>query len=77
MRDREEPCSIDADEVAEFLEQQRSPKRASLVRDLGRIAREANLREQQLCQDLNRLVERIWQYEGKPDRSVRDPKSDD
>ena len=70
---REEPCSIDADEVAEFLESQRSPKRAELVRHLGRVARDAHLRHEELRQSYDRLVERLWQYEGRPDHSVRDP----
>lgn len=73
MRTREEPCSIDAEEVAEFLEAQRSPKRAELVRHLGRAARDAHLRQEELRQRCNRLVEQLWKYEGKPDTSVRDP----
>lgn len=74
---REEPCTIDAADVAEFLERQRSPKRAEYVRHLGRLCRESYAREQQLRDDISRLAERLWQHEGRPTTTIRDPKSDD
>lgn len=77
MTSREEPCAINVEDVAEFLERQRSPRRADYVRHLGRLCRDANVREQELRGDINRLAERLWQHEGRPVNAVRDPRPDD
>lgn len=61
-----EPCSIDAETVAEFLESKQRPQMADFVRHVGRVVRERNVRETELVEAYKRICERLEQYEPTP-----------
>ena len=60
---QQEPCTINADVVCDFLESCQCPGMAEFVRHLGRHARDANAREQQLRDQHEATLRRLDQYE--------------
>ena len=81
MRPDLEPCTIDADVVATFLERNRRPRMAEYVRDLAKpVARAAEMYElmRRQCED---LAKRLATYETpqtyEPCTGVPPPESSD
>lgn len=67
----DEPLTIDADCIADYLERMRRPGMAEFVRHLGSRVREANHREARLAARITELQEK---YEPPPAREkIHDP----
>ena len=62
-----EPCSIDAQYIAEWLEAAGRPRSAAFVRYLGNRCREANLREADLRDRNEEVLARLRVYEPPAD----------
>lgn len=63
----DEPCTISADVVAEYLDRRGMVRMASFVRALGRDDREKNVMEQQFAERYNALLARLHAYEPPPE----------
>lgn len=67
----DEPLTIDADVIAEFLDRYRKHEMADFVRDQSNGVAKANRRADALFQHCNMLAKRLEQYE--PQGKLHDP----
>ena len=62
----DEPCTINADVIAKFLEEHGKPRMAAFVRRLGDDNRDKNVMESEFARQYNALLERLYVYEPPP-----------
>lgn len=62
-RSEPEPCSINAESVARWLDDQGRTESAAFVRHLGRQCQEANQREHYWSKQYAAVLERLERYE--------------
>ncbi len=69
---RDEPLTINAEVVSDFLERQGCPSMASFVRSLGGAAQRANIREMQIREAYDALVRETAPTRTEADRREPD-----
>jgi len=76
-----EPCTIEPEDVAVFLERHSRPRAADMVRSLSKASRDAWAQYHRLHSDYTLIYERLQQYEPTqsytPPTGVPPPESSD